>query len=337
MAGPIDLDRRVPPAAVALPGGGQGDPVVSRPRPGPRPRQRLRRVLRAWQLYVLLLPALLHFAIFKFWPMYGVQIAFRNFNPVDGFLGSPWVGTAHLERFFSSFQFEMLIQNTLQLAVVNLAVMFPVPIILALLVNQLTYGRFRQFAQTVLYAPAFISTVIVVGMIYVLLSPRSGLVNHLITLGGGAPIFFMAEPEWFRPIYVGSSVWQEAGFSMIIYLAALAGIDPALHEAARIDGASALQRIRHIDLPGIAPVISILFILAVGNLLNIGFEKALLLQTPLNASESQIIQTYVYQAGLQEAQFSYSTAIGLFNSVLNLALLLTFNWVAKRFKQATLI
>lgn len=305
--------------------------------PVPRRRRRWRKVARAWQLYVLLAPTLLYFAIFKFWPMYGVQIAFRNFNPVDGFLGSPWVGLAHFERFFASFQFDMLIENTLLLAVTNLAFVFPIPIVLALLVNQLSSQRFKNFTQTVLYAPSFISTVIVVGMLYVLLSPRSGLVNHVIELAGGDPIFFLADPAWFRPVYVGSSVWQEAGFSMVVYLAALAGIDPALHEAAKIDGASALQRIRHIDLPGIMPVISILFILAVGNLLNIGFEKALLLQTPLNSSESQIIQTYVYQAGLQEAQFSYSTAIGLFNSVLNLALLLTFNWVAKRFKQNSLI
>jgi len=201
----------------------------------------------------------------------------------------------------------------------------------------LSSGRFKSLTQTVLYAPSFISTVIIVGMIYVLLSPRSGLINHVLTLFGGDPIFFLAEPSWFRPIYVGSGVWQEAGFSMIVYLAALAGIDPALHEAAKIDGASVLQRMRHIDLPGIMPVVSILFILAIGNLLNVGFEKALLLQTPLNASTSQIIQTYVYQAGLQEGQFSYSAAIGLFNSILNLALLLTFNWVARRFQQNSLI
>lgn len=303
----------------------------------PSRARRWRAVGRAWQLYVLLAPTLLYFAIFKFWPMYGVQIAFRNFNPVDGFLGSPWVGTAHFERFLGSFQFGELVENTLLLAVTNLAFVFPIPILLALLVNQLSSARFRGFVQTVLYAPSFISTVIVVGMLYVLLSPRSGLVNHLITLTGGDPVFFLGDASWFRPVYVGSSVWQEAGFSMVVYLAALAGIDPALHEAAKIDGASALQRIRHIDLPGIMPVISILFILAVGNLLNIGFEKALLLQTPLNASESQIIQTYVYQAGLQQAQFSYSTAIGLFNSVLNLALLLTFNGVARRLRQNSLI
>lgn len=318
-------------AVIAVSGDIPGAPVRA------RTRGRWRRFLRAWQLYVLLLPTLIYFAVFKFWPMYGVQIAFRNYNPSGGFLGSPWVGWAHFERFFSSYQFPMMLQNTLLLAVVNLLVVFPLPIVLALLVNQLASRRFRAFTQTVLYAPAFISTVIVVGMIVVFFSPRSGLVNHVISLAGGTPIAFLAEPEWFRPLYVGSEVWQQAGFSMIIYLAALAGIDPSLHEAARLDGASALQRIRHIDLPGIMPVISILFILAVGNLLNIGFEKALLLQTPLNLSASQIIQTYVYQAGLQQAQFSYSAAIGLFNSAINLALLLTFNWIARRFQQNSLI
>lgn len=307
------------------------------PEPTARRRSRLLRVVRAWQLYVLLAPTLLYFAVFKFWPMYGVQIAFRNYDPSAGFSGSEWVGWAHFDRFFSSFQFGTLVENTVLLSLANLLITFPVPIALALLVNQVISRRFKAFAQTVLYAPAFISTVIVAGLIFVLFSPRSGLVNHLIVLLGGEPVFFVAEPGWFRPLYVGSSVWQEAGFSMVIYLAALAGIDPSLHEAARIDGASALQRIRHVDLPGIMPVVSILFILAVGNLLNVGFEKALLLQTPLNISTSQIIQTYVYQAGLQQAQFSYSAAIGLFNSVINLALLLTFNGLARRAKQNSLI
>ncbi len=228
-------------------------------------RHRAQRALRAWQLYVLLAPTLVYFAIFKFWPMYGVQIAFRNYNPSAGFLGSPWVGWKNFERFFASFQFATLVENTVLLAVMNLLVVFPIPIILALLVNQLLSKRFKGFAQTVLYAPAFISTVIIAGLIFVLFSPRSGLVNHLIVLFGGQSIFFVAEPEWFRPLYIGSSVWQEAGFSMVVYLAALAGIDPALHEAAKIDGASALQRIRHVDLPGIMPVVSILFILAVAS------------------------------------------------------------------------
>lgn len=297
---------------------------------------RLKRVLRAWQLYVLLTPALVYVAIFKYWPMYGVQIAFRNYNPIDGFSGSPWVGLDNFVRFIHSYQFTQVIGNTLWIAVLGLLVAFPVPIVLALVVNQLQSERFKKFTQTVLYSPAFISTVVVVGIMFVLLSPRSGLVNNVIKLTGGEPIFFMGSPEWFRPVYVISDVWQNAGFSMIVYLAALASVDPALHDAAKVDGASKFQRVRHIDLPGITPVITILFILAIGNLLNVGFEKALLMQTDLNLSTSEVIQTYVYHAGLQQAQFSYSAAIGLFNSILNLALLLTFNWIARRTHQASL-
>ncbi|UKA63433.1 ABC transporter permease [Arthrobacter sp. FW306-04-A] len=309
--------------------------------PGPRPVKRplsfrLKRVASAWQLYVLLTPALIYIAVFKYWPMYGVQIAFRNYNPVDGFLGSPWVGLANFQRFVSSFQFERVLENTVWLAVLGLLIAFPVPIVLALLVNQLQARRFKKLTQTVLYSPAFISTVVVVGMMFVLLSPRSGLVNNALQLFGGQPVFFMGSADWFRPVYVVSDIWQHAGFSMVVYLAALTGIDPALHDAAKVDGANKFQRIRHIDIPGIMPVITVLFILAIGNLLNVGFEKALLMQTNLNTQTSEIVQTYVYHAGLQQAQFSYSAAIGLFNSLLNLALLVTFNWVARRATKTSL-
>lgn len=310
---------------------------TNRTPPTRRPlRVRMARFFRAWQLYVLLLPSLVYVAVFKYWPMYGVQIAFRNYNPVDGFLGSPWVGLQNFVRFVNSYQFGQILGNTLWIAFLGLVIAFPIPIVLALLVNQLQSERFRKFTQTVLYSPALISTVVVVGIVFVLLSPRSGLVNNAIRLFGGQPVFFMGSTDWFRPVYVISDVWQNAGFAMVVYLAALAGIDPALHDAAKVDGATKFQRIRHIDLPGIMPVVTVLFILALGNLLNVGFEKALLMQTSLNLPVSEIIQTYVYHAGLQQAQFSYSAAIGLFNSVLNLALLLTFNWVARRANQATL-
>lgn len=294
------------------------------------------RIVRHWQLYVLLAPAIIYLIIFKYWPMYGVQIAFRNYNPIDGFMGSEWVGLEHISRFLHSFQFTRVFFNTIAINILGLVFGFPVPIILALLINKLGSRRLKAFIQTVLFSPAFISTVVVVGMLFVLLSPRSGLVNNLIGLAGGTPINFMNEEGWFRPIYVLSDIWQNAGFSMIIYLAALAAIDPSLHEAARVDGANRWQRMWHIDLPGIRPVISIMFILAVGNLLNIGFEKALLMQTDLNLGASQIIQTYVYDVGLKSAQFSYSAAISLFNSVLNMILLLVFNQVAKRAGQTSL-
>lgn len=297
---------------------------------------RAKRMSRSWQLYVLLAPAVIYTLIFRYWPMYGAQIAFRDFNPVEGFSGSPWVGLEHFQRFVTSFQFERLMVNTLTINGLGLLIAFPVPIILALLINHLQSERFKKFSQTVLYSPSFISVVVVVGMIHLLFSPRAGLVNNLVEVTGGQPIFFMGDPTWFRPLYIGSDIWQNAGFSMIVYLAALTAIDPALHEAARVDGATLWQRVRHIDIPGILPVITILFILAIGNLFNLGFEKVLLMQTDLNLPTSEVIQTYVYKTGLQQAQFSYSAAIGLFNSVINLVLLLTFNWVARRAGQSSL-
>lgn len=311
---------------------------TSPPRTSPPVRRtsRWRRIRASWQLYVLLLPAVAYVLVFKYWPMYGAQIAFRDYNPVDGFSGSPWVGLEHFQRFIESFQFERLLANTLTVNALGLLIAFPIPIILALIVNQLQSERFKKFTQTVLYSPSFISVVVVVGMIYLLFSPRSGIVNNAITALGGEPVFFMGSPEWFRPLYIGSDIWQNAGFSMIVYLAALTAIDPALHEAARVDGASKWQRIRHIDIPGIMPVITILFILAIGNLFNLGFEKVLLMQTDLNLPTSEVIQTYVYKTGLQSAQFSYSAAIGLFNSLINLTLLLTFNWVARRANKTSL-
>lgn len=305
-------------------------------QPPRRKRSRIQSAARSWQLYVLLTPAVILTVVFKYWPMYGAQIAFRNYNPADGFSGSPWVGLQHFERFIHSFQFGRLIANTLTVNSLGLVLAFPVPIVLALIVNQLQTPRFKKFTQTVLYSPSFISVVVVVGMIHLLFSPRAGIVNNAIEVLGGQPVFFMGAPEWFRPLYIGSDIWQNAGFSMIVYLAALTAIDPALHEAARVDGANKWRRIWHIDIPGILPVITILFILAIGNLFNLGFEKVLLMQTDLNLPTSEVIQTYVYKAGLQQAQFSYSAAIGLFNSLINLVLLLTFNTVAKRAGQSSL-
>ena len=275
----------------------------------PRRRALGPRIVHSWQLYVLLAPALVYLAVFKYWPMYGAQIAFRNYSPAGGFFGSPWVGLRHFERFVNSFQFEQLLINTLTINTAGLLVAFPVPIVLALLVNQLGSERFKRLVQTVLYAPSFISVVVIVGMIFLLFNPRSGVVNNLITLTGGDPVFFMGDPNWFRPLYIGSDIWQNAGFSMIIYLAALTAVDPSLHEAAKVDGANKLQRVWHIDLPSILPVITILFILAIGSVFNLGFEKVYLMQTPLNLPTSEVINTYVYKAGLQQAQFSSATPL----------------------------
>lgn len=282
-----------------------------------------------WQLYVLLSPALLYFLIFKYYPMYGVQIAFKDFRAVDGILGSKWVGFKHFQNFFDSYYFWTLIKNTLGINLYALA-LFPISIIVALSLNELRDGRFKKIAQTITYAPHFISVVVFCGMIIAFLDPETGIVNNFLKWLGFEPIRFMESPAWFKSIYVWSNEWQNLGWGAIIYLAALAGIDPQLHEAAKVDGATRLQRIRHINLPGIMPTIIILLILNMGNLMSIGFEKILLLQNDLNLDSSQVIQTYVYNAGLLHGQYSYSTAVGLFNSVVNFILLVTFNRLARR-------
>lgn len=299
-------------------------------------RRTLRKILTNWQLYLFLVPTILYFLVFKYGPMYGIQIAFKDFVPTDGIWGSPWVGFEHFQRFFNSFQFGTLLRNTLVLSIYALVISFPLPVFLSLLMNQFPVVRYRRLVQTVIYAPTFISTVVLVGMINVFLSPRSGLINHLVVLFGGQPIQFMASPDWFPSIYVWSGVWQGTGFATIVYMAALASVDPALHEAAIMDGASKWGRIRYVDLPAIMPTIIILLILAVGNIMNVGFEKALLMQTPLNKPTSEIIQTYVYSLGLQRAQYSFSAAVGVFNSVVNMILLVMVNRFAKRVSDTSL-
>ncbi|GIO92705.1 sugar ABC transporter permease [Paenibacillus lactis] len=296
----------------------------------------MRQVRKNWQLYLLFLPVLLYFIVFHYVPMYGVQIAFKDFIANKGILESPWVGFKHFERFFNSFYFWRIIKNTLGIGLYELIVGFPIPIILALMINEARSGRFRRFIQTVTYAPHFLSTVVVVGMIMMFLSPVSGLVNFIITSFGGEPIAFMTEPSWFKSIYVWSGVWQSMGWSSIIYLAALAGIDPQLHEAAKVDGAGWFRRIWHINLPGIAPTMIILLILNIGSILGVGFEKVFLMQNSLNMEASDVIATNVYRSGILGAQYSYSAAVGLFNSVVNFIMLITVNRIARRVSETSL-
>lgn len=290
---------------------------------------KLKKILSNYQLYLFLLPALIYFIVFHYVPMYGVLIAFKDFVATKGIMGSPWVGFKHFERFFDSYQFWGLIKNTLGLSVTQLIVGFPLPIFLALMLNQIRSEKYKRFVQTVVYAPHFISIVVLAGMIYVFFS-NNGLINNLIVIFGGDPISFMAKPEWFKPLYIASGVWQETGWAAIIYLAALAGVSPELHEAAVMDGANKWQRIFHVDIPAIMPTAVILLILSVGNIMNIGFEKAYLLQTPMNQPAAEIIPTYVYKMGLQQAQYSFAAAVGLFNSVINLVLLVAVNKFAKK-------
>lgn len=294
------------------------------------------RIFRNWQLYLLIAPVVAYFIVFKYVPLYGIQIAFKDFFANKGIWDSPWVGFDHFDRFFHSYYFERLIKNTLGLGLYSLAVAFPIPIVLALLMNEVRSERFKKFVQTVTYAPHFLSTVVIVGMLVIFLNPRYGIVNTIIELFGGSSINFFAESSWFKSLYVWSSVWQTAGWSSIIYLAALAGIDNSLHEAARVDGATKLQRIWHINLPGIMPTIIILLILDLGSVMSIGFEKVLLMQNSLNMESSDIIDTYVYRSGILEADYSFSTAVGLFSSVINFVLLVSVNQIAKRLGKTSL-
>jgi ABC-type polysaccharide transport system permease subunit len=297
----------------------------------PSRRTAARRSLRRhWQLYLLVVVPLAYFVIFKYIPIANAVIAFKNYSPVKGPWGSEWVGFRNFELFFANPVFWTLVKNTFILAAYTVLASFPIPIILAIALNEIRNGRFKKIVQLVTYAPYFISTVVVVSMTILVLSPRLGFVNDAIGLFGVPAVDFLGNPDYFRHIYVWSDVWQTTGYSAVIYLAALAGIDPALHESAKIDGATRLQRIWHVDLPGIMPTAVIILVLGVGNIMSIGFEKAFLLQNPLNLAQSEIIATYVYKTGLLNADFSMATAIGLFNSVINLFLLLGVNFAAKR-------
>ncbi|SDS58144.1 ABC transporter permease [Microlunatus soli] len=291
----------------------------------------LRRMGRAWQLYVLLIPPVVFSIVFLYWPMYGLQLAFKNYNIMEGINGSPWVGMQYVTQFFHSHLFWPVIKNTLVLNIYALLALFPLPILLALLLNSLRNQRFKKTVQLITYAPYFISTVVLVGIILMLFSPTTGVVNRPIAALFGSPVDFLSE-GLFRHTYVWSGAWQTLGYSAIIFLAALAGVDPQLHEAARVDGASILRRIWHIDLPSILPVTVTLLILNMGQMLSVGFEKVLLMQNPNNLSVSQVLDTYSFQIAFQSQipQYSYATAIALFKAVISLILILLANWLARR-------
>lgn len=290
----------------------------------------LRNVKKNSALWLFCLPGIILTFIFSYIPMYGVQIAFRRYIAKAGIWGSPWVGLDYFERFIHSPYFGSTIKNTLILSLYGLIVSFPIPIILALMLNSFRHKKYRKVIQTITYAPNFISTVVMCGMIILFLSPSVGIINNLIKAVGGDPVNFMADKGLWRHIYVWSGIWQTTGWGSVIYFAALAGISPELHEAAKCDGATKLQLIRHIDLPSILPTATILLILNCGSVLSIGFEKAYLLQNSLNSGVSEIISTYVYKVGLINNDMSYSTAIGLFNTVVNLVILLLVNKAADK-------
>ncbi|CAG7638202.1 ABC transporter permease [Paenibacillus allorhizosphaerae] len=302
------------------------------------PARAWKQMKRSWRLYALLALPLIYLLVFKYYPMYGAQIAFKDYVATKGITGSDWVGFKHFIRFFKSYEFSRLMLNTLLLSVYSLVAGFPFPILLALSLHYIRQGVFKKSVQMITYAPHFISVVVMAGIIMELLDPRVGLVNNILRAFGVEPINFMGKPEYFKSIFVWSGVWQSVGFSCIIYLAALSSIDPSLHEAAIVDGASKLRRMWHIDLPGIMPIAIILLILNTGHIMDIGFEKVLLLQNPLNLRTSEVIDTYVYKVGLtsQAMNYSYSSAIGLFKSVVGFILLIAINKLAQKTKQASL-
>jgi putative aldouronate transport system permease protein len=294
------------------------------------------KIRRHWQLYLVIALPTAFLITFNYIPMVGVQIAFRDYNPIGGMWGSPWIGWQEFQFFVQSPYFWPLIQNTLTLSLYALVVGTPATVILALALNEVKHAAFKRVVQMVTYAPYFISTVVLVGMMEIILSPTNGLLNQLTAVVGVHPPDLLGSPTAFPSLYVWSGVWQETGYGAVIYLAALANVNLELYEAARIDGASRWQKVRYVDFPAIRPTVIILTILAVGNLMGVGFEKVYLLQTPLNLSSSEIIATYVYKNGLLDANYSFAAAVGLFNSVVNFLLILIVNFIAKRVSNTSL-
>ena len=292
-----------------------------------------------WRLYLFLLLPVLYILIFAYVPMAGVQIAFKDYDFTKGVWGSEWVGLKNFKRFFESYNFWEILKNTIVLSFYSLLVSFPIPIIFALIINAFPAQRFKKTVQTISYMPHFISTVVVVGMMIQILNPRTGAFGAIYTaLTGNVMKDILSVPSAFSHIYVWSGIWQSMGWGSIIYIAALSGVDSELPEAAQIDGASRFQRVLHIDLPSILPTAIILLILSSGNIMNVGFEKVYLMQNDMNISASEVISTYVYKIGMSvgTGDFSFATAIGLFNSVINFALLITVNFISKRFSHNSL-
>ena len=299
-------------------------------------RQPLRKAVvqelrRHWVLYLLSLLPLTVLIVFRYVPMYGVQIAFRNYQPTRGILNSPWVGMKYVRKFLTSYQFEGILKNTLAISFYSLAT-FPLSMVLAVMLNYLPLQRYRKAIQMVSYAPYFLSTVVMVSLTLQFMDADTGLFNAFLALFGVKPVNYMAKPEYFYSIYIWTGVWQTVGYNSIIYIAALAGISPELHEAAIMDGASIMQRIWHIDIPGILPTFCILLIMRCGSIMSVDFERIYLMQNNLNLGVAEVISTYVYKQGLQSAipQYSYASAIGLFTSVINMILLVSVNWVTKK-------
>lgn len=288
-------------------------------------------------LYMMLLPSFIIMFIFTYLPMYGVVIAFKDFSPAKGIMGSDWAGLKYFKQYFNSYQFWPTIKNTLLLSIYSIVVTFPLPIVLALVCNQMRVGRFKKIFQVSTYLPHFISTVVMCGMIILFLSPSSGVIAKLLGFAGIQMPNVMGSAAAFPSVYVWTEVWQHLGWDSILYIAALAAIDPSLYEAATMDGASKWQKMLKIDIPLLMPTATVMFILRMGSVMNVGFEKVYLLQNNLNTASSEIISTYVYKMGLVSSQYSLSSAIGLFNNLINLILLVTVNYISKKMSDTSLV
>lgn len=308
-----------------------------------KPLEKQAKRKKLWQgiwrnrgLYLFLLPAMMYFTIFNVAPLYGLQIAFRDFKPADGITGSQWVGLKHIIKFVTSYSFWSLLKNTLVLSVYCLVITLPLALLLAIVLKYLPFARLSKAIQTISYMPHFVSMVVLVGMLKVFLMPGSGIVNVMLGNFGIDPIDFMGSPKWFPHLYAWTRVWSHMGYNAIIFIAALAGVSEDLHEAAIVDGANKWQRILNIDMPVVLPMFITLLIMQCGNLLNVGFEKVFLMQVASNLSVSEIISTYVYKMGLLNTQYSYSAAIGLFNNIIDCIILLAVNKIAQKTTESSL-
>jgi putative aldouronate transport system permease protein len=299
------------------------------PKPIYRKTPTSKLLTRNWQLYLMLLPVILNFVLFHYWPLWGLQIAFKQFNPFRGIDGSPWVGFQQFQNFFGSYYFGDVMGNTLFISITSIVFGFPCPILLALLLNEVRSDKYKRFAQTVSYLPFFVSVVVVVGMFKQMLALDSGVINDLIELLGGTRIYFLRDPNWFVWIYILMIIWRWSGYDAIIYLATITGIDPTLYEAAQVDGAGRLRRMWHITLPGIRTTLIILFIIRLGGIMNLQWQEILLMQNSMNQSASEVIQTFVYKRGLLNADYSFGTAVGLFQSVIGFIFVLAANKISK--------
>ena len=294
-----------------------------------------KQMKKYWVLYLMFLPAVLYYVIFAYKPMYGALIAFKDFEPTLGFMESPWVGFKHFIKFFDSYYFWRLIKNTFTISGFTILFGFPAPIILALLMNEIQSSAFKRTVQTITYLPHFISMVVICGMIKIF-TGDSGIITDIVVMFGGERTSLLNKAEFFVPIYVISNIWQTVGWGTIIYLAALTGVDQELYEAAAIDGAGRFRQTLSITLPGIAPTIITMLILRLGNILSVGYEKIILLYNPMTYQTADVISSYNYRAGLLESQWSYSTAVGLFNSAINLAFLVLTNKISKSVSETSL-